>query len=148
MSIAEQLVQERAIENVLNRYARACDERDWKALANVFATDVSVDYGGEFKLDGREAVVGMVRSMLGGCGPTQHLLGNFTITHRDDEASCKCYVRAAHAGTGAANGLFYEVWAEYHDELRRTEAGWSITRRKMIVHQEVGTREVLQPPPS
>ncbi|MFK7975851.1 MAG: nuclear transport factor 2 family protein [Halioglobus sp.] len=142
---AQDLLEERAIEAVLNQYARACDERNWNALGAVFGADASVNYGGEFKLQGREPIVDMVRSMLGGCGPTQHLLGNFDITVSETSATCRCYVRAVHAGTGEQSGQYYEVWAEYRDTLKKTGNAWHITEREMAVSQEVGTRAVLRP---
>jgi 3-phenylpropionate/cinnamic acid dioxygenase small subunit len=139
-----ELLEKSAIQTVLHNYARACDERNWAAFEDIFCADVSVNYGGEFKLEGRGAVVAMIRSMLGGCGPTQHLLGNFDIAVDDDSAQSRCYVRAAHAGLGEEENLLYEVWAEYCDTLVRLPAGWRIRQRRMVVHKEVGTRTVLK----
>ena len=133
------------IQDVLNRYARACDSRDWSLLDEVFAEGVSVDYGGVYKLDGRDKVVELIRSMLGGCGPTQHLLGNFDIAVHGDDACSACYVRAVHAGTGDQSDVFYEVWAEYRDALKRTASGWRIVERNMVIHKEVGSRDILRP---
>ena len=73
--VANTLLEESAIQRILHNYARACDERQWQAFDDIFCEDVSVNYGGEFKLEGRTVVVAMIQSMLGGCGPTQHLLG-------------------------------------------------------------------------
>jgi SnoaL-like domain len=133
--------------DVVNRYAEACDRRDWELLGRVFTVHATVDYGGEFRLGGREAIVGMVRSMLGGCGPTQHLLGNHTARLEGDLAHASCKVRAFHAGTGGQAGLTYEVLGEYHHELVRTPDGWLTTHLRMDVALELGTRDVLQPPP-
>ena len=136
-----------AIRSTLNAYARACDQRDWDAFDNIFTDEVSVDYGGVFRLQGRQAVVDMIRSMLGGCGPTQHLLGNYDIEVHGDAACSACYVRAIHAGTGAQSDTLYEVWAEYRDALARIGDGWRIVERSMIVHKETGDRGILQPAP-
>jgi 3-phenylpropionate/cinnamic acid dioxygenase small subunit len=141
------LLDKAAIQHVLHNYARACDERLWDAFDNIFCADISVDYGGVFKLEGRSPVVAMIQSMLGGCGPTQHLLGNIDITVESDRADSRCYVRAAHAGLGEEENLFYEVWAEYHDTLVRLPVGWRIMQRSMVVHKEVGSRQVLKPAP-
>ena len=143
--IQDQIQDQLAIQATLNAYARACDARDWPALQQVFTTDVSVDYGGVYRLEGRDAVVDMIRSMLGGCGPTQHLLGNYDIAVHEDSA-CSCvYVRAVHAGLGDEADTLYEVWAEYRDALRRTDEGWRIFERSMVVHKEVGDRGILKP---
>jgi 3-phenylpropionate/cinnamic acid dioxygenase small subunit len=142
------LLDQSAIQDVLHAYARACDEREWPAFENIFCEDISVNYGGEFKLEGRPTVVAMIQSMLGGCGPTQHLLGNFLIALEGDRARSRCYVRAAHAGLGEEINLNYEVWAEYQDVLIRKPDGWRIQQRSMVVHKEVGSRNVLKPAPS
>jgi len=99
MNSTDLLIHRYAIEGALIAYARACDERNWTAFDNIFHTDVTSNYGGEFKLEGRSTVVEMIRSMLGGCGPTQHLLGNFEIAVKEDSACSSCYVRAVHAGS-------------------------------------------------
>ncbi len=141
-----EILQHRAaVQDVLHRYARACDARDWALFDDVFTGDVTVDYGGEYRLAGRDKVVGMIRSMLGGCGPTQHLLGNFDIAVHGDQACSACYVRAVHAGRGDESEVYYEVWAEYRDALRLTDAGWRIFERNMVVHKEVGSRAILRP---
>lgn len=141
------LLAKSEIASVLLAYARACDERNWPAFEDIFCAEVSVDYGGEFVLQGRAVVVAMIRSMLGGCGPTQHLLGNIEIAVTGDRAQSRCYVRAAHAGLGEQKNLCYEVWAEYCDTLVRLPVGWRILERRMLVHKEVGSRAVLRPEP-
>jgi 3-phenylpropionate/cinnamic acid dioxygenase small subunit len=133
------------IEQVLVRYAVACDQRDWGAFEGVFHEDVIAHYGTEYHLHGRTQVVAMIRSLLGGCGPTQHLLGNFRITVHGRQADSRCYVRAVHAGRDALAGKLYEVWGEYADHLVLDALGWRIMRRTMHVHHATGTREVLGP---
>jgi hypothetical protein len=133
--------------DVLNRYGEACDRRDWGIFDRVFTVEATADYGGEVRLTGREAIRALVRSMLGGCGPTQHLLGNHVVRLDGDTARASCKVRAFHAGTGDHAGLTYEVLGEYHHELVRTADGWLTRHLRMDVAFELGTRDVLQPPP-
>jgi hypothetical protein len=87
----------------------------------------------------------MIRSMLGGCGPSQHLMGNFRISINGDLANCACYVQAAHAGRNENEEKTYEVWAEYRDKLERKESGWKIVERYMHIIKELGARDVLGP---
>jgi 3-phenylpropionate/cinnamic acid dioxygenase small subunit len=134
-----------AVMQLLIDYAKACDNRTWIAFDTIFGPEVSVDYGGEFVIEGLDKVVGMIKSMLGGCGPTQHLLGNHEITINGNTAQSRCYVRAIHAGLGDEAETLYEVWAEYHDNLEYTSDGWRISHRKMLVHKETGSRGVLKP---
>ncbi len=128
--------------DVVNRYATALDARDWDLLDLVFAPDVKAEFGRTCA--GCEAVKELVRGMLGGCGPTQHLLANHRVEVAGDEASCISSVRAFHAGRGPVEGQTYELFGEYHDRLRRTGAGWRIASRRMVVLHELGTRAVLR----
>ena len=137
-----------AIIAVLNRYADACDRRDWGLLERVFTPDVTGDYGPGHQRADRAAIVASIQSNLGGCGPTQHLLGNYDVAIDGDRATTSCRVRAYHCGTGNEAGLFYECFGRYEDELLRTAEGWRITRRRMRVDIELGTRAVLKPLPS
>ena len=65
-----------------------------------------------------------------------------------DRATSSCRLRAYHCGTGEDAHLFYECFARYEDELLRTADGWRITRRRMRVEIELGTRAVLKPLPT
>ena len=102
----EHLLLEHQLNQVLARYARACDQRDWAALDEVFVQEATADYGGSLHLQGRGPIVAMIRAHLGGCGPSQHLLGNLLVEARDGAVASRVYVRAAHRGTGdqAAGG--------------------------------------------
>jgi hypothetical protein len=133
-----------AVIDTVNRYATALDSRDWAMLDEVFTPDVLGDYGAGV-LEGREAVRGMVRHMLGGTGASQHLLANHRVDVEGDTARCVCQVRAFSAGGGARAGQTYELLGEYRDRLVRTPAGWRIARREMSVHHEIGSRDVLGP---
>src|SRR3954465_1984668 len=90
---------ERAIAAVLRTYARACDQRRWDLFEEVFTPDAVTEAGG-VRLEGRQARIDSIRSNLGGCGPTQHLLGNQRIDVDGDEATSSVYVRALHVGAG------------------------------------------------
>lgn len=126
--------------DVLVRCAAAFDARDWDALDDVFTEDATA-YGEE----GRGAAVTLVRSLLGGCGPSQHLLGNHQVVVDGDRATSTCKARVYHAGAGDRSGLSYECFGNYHDDLVRTGSGWRIARRDFEVTISLGDISVLQP---
>ena len=136
-----------AIIAVLNRYAQACDTRDWALFEQVFTPDVVGDYGPGYERPDRASIIASVKIKLGGFGPTQHLLGNYDVEVDGDRATSSCRVRAYHCGTGEESGLFYECFGRYDDRLLRTPGGWRITHRRMRVDIELGTRAVLKPEP-
>ena len=127
---------------LLDRYAEALDSRRFELLEQVFAPDVDFDFG-EWRARTLAQAVASIRSYLDGCGPTQHLLGNYRVEVDGDRARSRVYVRASHLGVGSAAGKTYEMAGEYADELRRTPQGWRSSARWVRVFFELGTREVL-----
>ncbi len=132
------------IIRVLDAYATALDRRDWDLLRNVFTTNAAVDFGEGRTSDVRE-VVDTIHGFLGGCGPTQHLQGNYRVDIDGDRASSRCYIRAFHLGGNLHAGKTYEMAGEYIDELRRTADGWRISERSFAIFWELGARELLGP---
>ena len=130
------------ITELLDRYAEAIDLRRWELLETVFAPDARFD-SGEWVVQGRPELVAQIRTYIDGCGPTQHLLGNYRVTLDGDTARSRVYVRAFHACKDRSDPRTYEMGGEYADELRRTPAGWRSVRRSLRVFFELGTRDVL-----
>lgn len=132
-----------AVLEPVNGYADGCDRRDWSIFDRVFTDDAIGDYG-THQCEGRDQIVAMIQSMLGGCGPTQHLLGNPSVQIEGDTATSRCRIRASHVGSDDQAATF-EVWGTYLDDLVRTTDGWRIRRRRMVVDHQFGDRSVLGP---
>ena len=136
-----------AVIEVLNRYAEALDHRDWALLDEVFHPDATADYG-TGALTGREAIVRSITDLLGGCGPSQHLLGNYQVTVDQDRARSVCRIHVFHQGAGAKASLEpFECFGEYRDQLRRGTDGWRIAHREMVTTIVRGDYGVLGPAP-
>jgi SnoaL-like domain len=133
-----------AVIAVLNRYATCLDSRDWCGLDEVFHPDATAQYG--VPVNGRPEIIESIRGFLGGCGPSQHLLGNYEIHIDGDRAEAVTKARVIHVGARARAGLTpYEAIGVYRDQLVRTSDGWRITHRHFDVHISLGDIEVLQP---
>lgn len=134
--------REQIIERLAD-VASALDTRDWDGLGALF-TQSATGYGAT----GREAIVERVRDHLGGCGPSQHLLGNHRVEldpgPRPDRARSRTYARVLHLGAGELAGLSYECFGEYTDEWTRTDDGWRITSRWFEVSFDIGDARVLR----
>jgi len=136
-----------AIIDLLNRYAEALDHRDWALLDDVFLPDATADYG-VGALTGRAAIVRSITDLLGGCGPSQHLLGNYQVTVDEDHARSTSRIRVFHQGAGSKASLEpFECFGEYHDDLRRAADGWRIAHREMVTTIVRGDYGVLGPTP-
>ncbi len=143
----ESLLLERELQRALIAYARLCDGREWALAEQVFSADASATYGGNLLPD-RAAILSMLRRHLGGCGPTQHLLGNLQVwLDAQGQVASRIEVRASHRGAGARQDLTYDCMGHYDDCWTHTPAGWRIAHRTMTVVLEFGTRKVLAPVP-
>lgn len=132
------------IIDLLSRYATCLDNRDWAGLDDVFHPDARGHYGS--LNEGRSAIVTSIRSFLGGCGPSQHLLGNYDIHVAGDHATSSTQARVIHLGSGDRERLNpYEAIGTYHDEHIRTLEGWRIISRHFDVRISTGDIGVLHP---
>lgn len=143
----EDLLAEREIQRALFRFARAMDERDWGALDAVLAADAGADLG-LGPVQGRAAIVAVMRSFLDACGPSQHLLGNLVIDVEGDRAESRCYVSDMHLGTGDKSQLTFSTLGEYHDRWQRRDGVWTMVYRRKLSRAVVGSMDVLGPGPA
>jgi hypothetical protein len=131
-----------AIVGALNKYCHYFDTREFDRLAEVVLPDATC-YG-QSGLE--EAIERVVRPALGGCGPTQHLLGNYEISVEGDRATSRTNIRAFHLGAGSKYPLTYEAIGVYNDQWTRTSEGWRIREHVFDVACQIGDNSVLQPP--
>ena len=78
-----------AIIATLDRYSECLDTRSWEGLSEVFTADVDMDFEA-WRKQGLNEVTKIIRGYLDGCGPSQHLLGNYRIELSGDRASSRC----------------------------------------------------------
>ena len=142
------LTAERAIREGLARFARVLDTKAWDALTEVFAADLTFDYGlGEQA--GLAALTANMRRFLDLCGPSQHLLGSVTIAIDPDgtSATSRAYVQARHQRPGDANGPVFDSNGEYIDRWQQRSEGWRIVRRDALWQTQTGDPAIIWAPP-
>jgi SnoaL-like domain len=121
-----------AILELLARYARALDLRDWAALRECFTPDATAEYSGVVLEPGTDAIVRHL-SQLGATQASSHLVGNVTVELDGDEArvSSQALVHLVHEGGVRVRGVFYSDRAVragggWRLKERRHRAGWSV----------------------
>lgn len=135
------LQDEREIVAALKRFASILDHREWDRVGEVLAPDVTA-YGET----GSAAVIeNSLRRHLGGCGPSQHLLGNYQVEVDGNRATSRTYARVYHQGLGERSDRWWECMGEYHDTWTRTAQGWRMSSREFVVTIAMGDSSVLQP---
>ena len=133
MTDLQTLLDEREIHQVVTRYCRALDTKDWALLDDVFVPDATGDLASGRTLVGIDAIRDRIRNALHELDDSQHLVGNHEIAVDGDTATHRCYLQAQHVRTAAAGGPNYIVAGRYEDQFARTEIGWRITHRSLIV---------------
>jgi ketosteroid isomerase-like protein len=123
------LLDRAAIQDVLLRYARGVDRRDFDLVASCFTPDAA--YEGSLAR-------GTIRDALAALGDamaryisTLHLLGNQLIEIDGDRARSETYALAHHR---LLDGALRVIAVRYVDELIRDGTRWHIRRR--TVHHE------------
>jgi 3-phenylpropionate/cinnamic acid dioxygenase small subunit len=115
------------IQELLYRYARSVDTKDWPLLTSVFTEDAHLDYssvGGPSA--GREEVVGWLAQSLTQLPLAQHFISNIEIDLDGDRAKVRAMFHnpmqlPGVEGMSACGGL-------YHHEVVRTSEGWKSER--------------------
>lgn len=94
---------------------------------------------------GREAIVANIRTHLGGCGPTQHLLSNYKVEVNGDTARYRAAARLPYWLSERVSLKPFEIWAFYFDDLVCTKEGWRIVVRQERTAIATGDIGVLRP---
>ncbi|MFJ4776303.1 nuclear transport factor 2 family protein [Streptomyces sp. NPDC088762] len=129
------------IIDTCNRMAWHADQRQWEALAGVFADEVTLDYtslnGGEpVTLTPAQIVEGW-RTGLGAYSATQHLLGNHLVSVDGEDAVCTATFQATHL---KGNGSLWTLGGTYRIDLTRSRDAWLITGVVMTAVWSAGER--------
>jgi hypothetical protein len=133
MALSLQEISDRIeINDLLIRYTKAIDQKDWKLLDSVFTPDAQLDYVSSGGIEGGYPEVrAWLEKALAIFPVTVHYVTNSEVTLQGDRASAR---------TAVYNPMFFRnpdgsmhhfaVGAHYVDELVRTERGWRIARRR------------------
>ncbi|MBN9109422.1 MAG: nuclear transport factor 2 family protein [Pseudonocardia sp.] len=115
------------------RYARAVDERDWDAMADLFTEDVIVRFDGPargilpVRLDGREEFLTEFRTFFGICGSTYHVSMNHEVRVDGDVATARAAYRDLDERVDGEHVLCVENLGFFDARLVRTPHGWQFT---------------------
>lgn len=140
----DELLAERAIREGLSRFARVLDTKAWDALGDVFAADLTFDYGLGEQV-GLAALTVNMRRFLDVCGPSQHLIGSIVVTVEPgrQSATSRAYVQARHQRAGDSGGPVFDSNGEYVDRWERRAEGWRIVRRDALWQTQSGEAAII-----
>jgi len=129
-----ELVDRRAIDDLLLRYSTALDTRQWDLLDQVFTADAAIDYAPSGGVKGtREDLKRWFRDeAFTPFTSWQHHLTNMAIELDGDVATGRTsvYNPLAFIGPDGVTAVLH-VGAWYDDHIARTPDGWRITARSL-----------------
>jgi len=143
MSDLQMLLDERAIVQGLGLFARMIDDKRWADASEIFAEDVSFDYGLGGEQQGLNTLRQWMSSFLDTCGNTQHLIGSILVNVDGDNAVSRSYVMARHQRPDDPQGPVQDSNGEYIDRWERRVQGWRIVRRDAVWAMRVGEAEIF-----
>lgn len=122
-----ELVEARAIEQLMIRYVDRIDANDPVGAAACFAPDGVGDYWGRY--EGREAIAERLAGILDQFSATSHHLSNVGCRIDGDRATALSYVYAFHRYRDT-NEPFH-VWGRWVDELVKLDGQWLFAQREV-----------------
>ena len=134
----QELSDRQEIADVLTRYTRAIDTREWDRLDDVFTPDARIDYTAT---GGGVGSFAEMKQWLADTLPMfatyQHTLGQLEVALDGDQATVAAYFYNPMVLAGESGESLWEVGGIYHHVLVRTEAGW---RSRDLVEEMVWKR--------
>lgn len=126
------LLDKQAIQELLWRYCRAIDRRDFQALKALYHEDAIDEHGGMFSGPAHEFIAKLPQIMA----PMEvvwHQLGNMLIEVDGDEAWGEIYTLAYHRADLGEGPQDLIVGGRYLDRYHRRDGIWKFQHRKIVM---------------
>ena len=136
------LIDIQEIRDLQVHYAMSIDAGHYEELDRVFTADVVADYGHAGQHHGVETIKAACRSALDPLTSVQHLIANHWAEIDVDLARAGCYFVGHAYREGTPGGEHYSTGGRYDDELKRTDQGWRITKRTLVILWADGNADV------
>jgi hypothetical protein len=120
------------IHDVLFRYSAGVDSFDNAAVRSAFADEIWAQYGNSEPVTDPDALAAWIDEATASIIWQHHLLSPYTVEIDGDQAKALSYLTSYQVFREQPDAAVVLV-ARYHDELRRTPAGWKISRRVMEI---------------
>lgn len=111
------------IHELLARYARGVDTKDWELWKSVFTADAVVDYSSAgIPVGSRDEIAALFAAAFGAIEVAQHIITNIEIEWDGDRARVRALFHNPFKITGAAEMSFCGGY--YLHDVLRTADGW------------------------
>lgn len=138
--IEQELAAKQAIKELVFRYCRAIDRRDFEMLATLYAEDSLDEHGDLFSGSGDDFVK-WVPSILATMHATSHQVMNHLIAldpDNPDYAEGEVYIQAYHLMDGEGGERIHLIGGgRYLDKYTRRAGCWQFSHRKIVGDYEL-----------
>lgn len=119
-----------ALRDLVMRYCRGCDRRDFALVRSLYHDDAIDDHGTMFR-GGPDAFVGWLPQTMAGWELTVHSISNSLFAIDGDQAEGEHHVRAYHRSFPPARRE-YIVHGRYLDRYERRGGRWKFLHRSLV----------------
>jgi hypothetical protein len=146
-SVADRLLDQVQIIDLLYGYASAVDTCDWVLFRSLFNDTVELDFsavnGQPAGLERVEMWMGYLAALRNEVIATQHLVTNARVFLDGDRATCEANVRGEHVLSSGSSRSIYTIGARYKDVFVRTAHGWRFQRIAVDLIWDDGDGEAM-----
>jgi ketosteroid isomerase-like protein len=125
----EELIAKQAIHELVLKYCRAINRKDYAALASLYHDDAVDDHGGMFSGTAK-AYIEWLPGILEGMKVTSHRVSNHLITVQGDYAEGEVVTVAYHLTHDDQEII---IGGRYLDKYCRTNGVWQFSHRKIVL---------------
>lgn len=125
----QELIDARAIEQIMIEYFDRIDALDPFGVGDLFAEDATADLMTGKIYAGRTAITRALGKILLQYRHTSHHISNHRATIDGDQASAQTYIYAFHR---FPDDSVWHLWARHVDELSRIDGSWKLTSRVLV----------------
>lgn len=128
--MSEHYLDQVALRDLLMRYCRGCDRRDFALVRSLYHDDAIDNHGSMFR-GGPDDFVAWLPQAMAPWAATRHSITNSLFVIDGDRAEGEHYVEAWHR-TPAPNAQEYIVHGRYLDRYEKREGVWKFLHRSLV----------------
>jgi len=128
--MSQDLLDRVALHDLVMRYCRGCDRRDFALVRSLYHDDAIDGHGAMFK-GGPDAFVAWLAEVTAHWSLTRHVVGNSLFVIDGDHAEGEHYVEAWHRTHGPQPQLFIAL-GRYLDKYERRGGVWKFSYRSLV----------------
>lgn len=128
----QKLIDREAIRDLVWRYCRAVDRRDFAALRTLYTADATDEHGGMFQ-GPADQFIDLLPSIMAPMEVVWHMTGNMLIEVQGDEAEGEIYTFSYHRADLGNGPEDLVVGGRYLDRYGKEDGQWKFRHRKIVM---------------